>query len=130
MKKIFFIILINLIFSQISFSSDKECKTEFESSGKVCWGYDEVIRQSFTGGISIGFRFDPGIINGYVRNNSEQYKTIYIEFFTYDSMKNRNGMLNDYISDLSPGEKYNFHISVPKQASRIRFIKLGPVKTN
>ena len=105
MKNIIWVVLLSLIFTGISFSSDKKCREEFESSGKVCWGYDQDIRQSFTGNISVAYRFDQGIINGFIKNNSKQNKSIYIEFFTYDSMKNRNGMLNEYISNLSPGER-------------------------
>lgn len=130
MKNIIWVVLLSLIFTGISFSSDKKCREEFESSGKVCWGYDQDIRQSFTGNTSVAYRFDPGIINGFIKNNSKQNKSIYIEFFTYDSMKNRNGMLNEYISNLSPGERYNFHISVPRQASRIRYIKIGSISSN
>ena len=112
--------------------TQKSCYEEYKESGLICVGYEEGIYKSYRGGIKIAYRADAGIINGFIKNESGSTKNIYIEFGTYSSWKSRLGMVNEYVSNLGPGERKDFNLltEYASEGYDIYFIKLLEVRTD
>ena len=109
--------------------TQESCYKEYEESGLICVGYEKAIHEYYSGGIKVAYRADAGIINGFVRNESGSTKSIYIEFGAYSSWKSRLGMVNEYVSNLGPGERKDFNLltDYAREGYDIHFIKLTKV---